>query len=227
MFPWIMWSAILLAPFVVGGTLAFRTAHRAGKADRAMRALAARPGWKRIERRRDEEDRWAGHFPWLLRTVPGFAVTGTLGGRRVTVARRWEPVGRRDMQHWLIVCFEVRGSEPMLRLERDWSAAELGLRFGGDVPYLPMSTNNSAATAERFYASDLPDRLTRFAAPAVSRTDHGVCFLYFPLPEVVDMNRLLKALAGMLPGLAELAASAAPADDATPDAAGETGAGTP
>ncbi|MFF4657849.1 hypothetical protein [Streptomyces sp. NPDC001381] len=225
MLPWIMWSAILLAPFVVGGTLAFRTARRAGKADRAMRALAARPGWKRIEGRRDGEGRWAGHFPWLLRTVPGFAVTGTLGGHRVTVARRWEPVGRRDMQHWLIVFFEVRGSGPMLRLERHWSAAELNLRFGGDLPYLPMSKNGSAATAERFYASDLPDRLTRFAAPAVSRTDDGVCFLYFPLPEVVDMDKLLKALAGMLPDLAELAAAAAPADEGTPDAAGEAGTG--
>ncbi|MFJ8113720.1 hypothetical protein [Streptomyces sp. NPDC096132] len=215
MFPWIMWSVIILAPFVVGGTLAFRTARRVTRADRAMGVLAARPGWSRITVGPDGAQ-WAGfagHFPWLLRTLPGSAVTGPFGGHRVTVARRWEPVGRRDMRHWLIVVFEVEGSGPMLRLERRWSAAEIGLRVAVDIPYLVMVEEDRAGTTDRFYASDLPYRLARYAGPAVSRTAGGVCFLYDPLPEVVDMDKLLKALAEMLPGLAELSEPAPGKDE--------------
>lgn len=210
MFPWIMWSVIILAPFVVGGTLAFRTARRAGKADRAMRVLAERPGWRRLVPAGDG-GRWtgyAGHFPWLLRTHYGTAVTGPLGKHPVTVARLWEPVGQRDMRHWLVVCFDVPDSGPMLRLERHWSAAELDLRFSGEIPYLVMSDDRAAMT-ERFYASDLPERLTRFAGPAVSHAKFGVCFVY-PMPDVVDMGSLLNELAAMVPDIAVLARSAAP-----------------
>ncbi|WP_406010305.1 hypothetical protein OG440_32510 [Streptomyces sp. NBC_00637] len=210
MFPWIMWSVVLLAPFVVGGTLAFRTARRAVKADRAMRVLAERPGWRRLVP--DGDGPWAGyagHFPWLLRTRYGTAVAGPLGEHPVTVARLWEPVGRRDMRHWLVVCFDVADSGPMLRLERHWSAAELDLRFSGEIPYLVMSDDRAAMT-ERFYASDLPRRLTRCAAPAVSHARFGVCFA-FPMPDVADMDALLDELAAMVPDLAALARSAAPA----------------
>ncbi|WP_460067814.1 hypothetical protein [Streptomyces sp. YKOK-I1] len=204
MFPWIMWSVILLAPFVIGGTLAVRTARRANKADRAMRVLAGRPGWSRVERGPDGEQwaMFAGHFPWLLRTVPGSGATGPLGSHEVTVARRWEPVGRRDMRHWLIVYFDGSGG-PDLRLERHWSAAEIALSFAKDLPYQPMSTDYEG-TVQRFYGSDLPQRLVRFAAPAVSVREDGVCFLY-PMPDVVDMGTLLEELAALLPDLAALA----------------------
>ncbi|KUN75880.1 hypothetical protein [Streptomyces griseoruber] len=210
MFPWIMWSVIVLAPFVVGGTLAFRTARRAGKADRAMRALAGRPGWSGVERGADgtEWAGYAGHFPWLLRTRHGTGATGPLGEHRVTVARRWEPSGRRDVRHWLIVCFEVPGDRPALRLERGWSAAKLGLRSPDGVPYLPVS-ENVTDTAERFSASDLPQRLIRFAGPAVSVSADGVCFVH-PMPDVMDMDRLLAELAALIPDLTALARTAGP-----------------
>ncbi|MER6560420.1 hypothetical protein ABT300_22320 [Streptomyces sp. NPDC001027] len=210
MLPWIMVSVILLAPFVVGGTLAVRTARRAGKADRAMRLLAQRPGWSRVPGDTLEQHRirLSGHFPWLLRTRDGTAVTGSIGGLPVTVTRLWEPVGQRDMRHWLVVCFDVPGDGLFLRLERGWSAAELNLRCD-DLPYLPMSKDDRAGTAERFYSSDLPERLMRFAAPAVSLYEAGVCFAY-PMPDVVDMGSLLEGLAALLPDLTALARSAGP-----------------
>ncbi|WP_416985605.1 hypothetical protein [Streptomyces sp. T028] len=204
MFPWIMWSVVILAPFVVGGTLAVRTARRANKADRAMRVLAARPGWSPVKVGKDE-GRWAGyagHFPWLLRTLPGFAVTGPFDDHRLTVARLWEPVGRRDMRHWLVVCFDVPCDGPSLRLERGWSAAELNLRCEG-LPYLPMS-EDQAGTVERFYASDLPGRLVKLDGPAVSLYTAGVCFVY-PMPDVRNMDLLLEELADLIPALTALA----------------------
>lgn len=205
MLPWIIWSVIILAPFVVGGTLAFRTLRRVRKADRAMTALAGDPGWSRLERGPDgaEWAGYAGHFPWLLRTRHGTGATGPLGEHRVTVARRWEPSGRRDVRHWLIVSFEVPGDRPALRLERAWSAAKLGLRSPDGVPYLPMS-EDSAGTAERFHASDLPQRLVRFAGPAVSVSADGVCFVY-PMPDVTSLDRLLEELAALIPDLTALA----------------------
>ncbi|WP_340377534.1 hypothetical protein U5640_22305 [Streptomyces sp. SS7] len=205
MFPWIMWSAVVLAPFVIGGTLAFRTARRARRSDRAMGVLAGRPGWSRLGRGADgaEWAGYAGHFPWLLRTRHGTGASGPLGGHRVTVARRWEPSGRRDVRHWLIVCFEAPGDRPTLRLERGWSAAKLGLRAPEGVPYVPVS-EHAMDTAERFYASDLPQRLIRFAGPAVSVAADGVCFVH-PMPDVRDMDRLLTELAALIPDLVALA----------------------
>lgn len=202
---WIIGFAVILAPFLIGLTFAVRTARRVGKAERALRVLAARSGWKRIERGKDGEEwaGYAGHFPWLLRTRHGSTVTGPLGDHQVTVARRCEQISRRHDRHWLIVCFDLRGSGPTLRLERHWSAAELNLTFPKDLPYLPMS-DNSAGTTERFYASDLPTRLVRFAGPAVSFGENEACFVY-PLPQIVDMNKLLEDLAGLLPDLAALA----------------------
>ncbi|MDX5563841.1 hypothetical protein PYK79_11310 [Streptomyces sp. ID05-04B] len=209
MLPWIMFSVILIAPFVVGATLAVRTTRRANKADRAMRLLAQRPGWSRVagDARKQHSTRFAGHFPWLLRTLYGTAVTGSLGGHPVTVSRLWEPVGRRDVRHWLVVCFDVPGDGLFLRLEREWSAAELNLRCEG-LPYLPMG-KDQAGTVERFYSSGLPEQLMRFAAPAVSLYEAGVCFVY-PMPDVVDMGSLLKGLAALLPDLTELARAAGP-----------------
>lgn len=205
-----MVSVILLAPFVVGGTLAARTARRAAKADRAMRLLAERTGWSRVAADTLEQHRirLSGHFHWLLRTRNGNAVTGSLGGRPLSVTRLWEPVGHRDVRNWLVVCFDVPGDGPVLRLERSWSAAELNLRCEG-LPYLPMSENDQAGTVERFYSGDLPDRLMRFAAPAVSMHKDGVCFVY-PMPDVVDMGALLKGLAALLPDLTALARAAGP-----------------
>ncbi|WP_367325597.1 hypothetical protein [Streptomyces sp. HUAS ZL42] len=69
--------------------------------------------------------------------------------------------------HRLVVVFDVPSSGPYLRLERNWSAAELGLTFHKDAPY-------------------------------------------HPLPGVVDMDRLLEELAGMLPDLVSLAGGRAP-----------------
>ncbi|MCX4825029.1 hypothetical protein OG883_35255 [Streptomyces sp. NBC_01142] len=210
---WIIGFAVILAPSLIGLTFAVRTARRVGKAERAMRVLAARPGWQRIERGKDGEEwaGYAGHFPWLLRTRHGITVTGPLSDHQVTVDSRYEQISRRD-QHWLIVCFDLRGSGPNLRLERHWSAAELNLTFPKDLPYLTMS-DDSAGTAERFYASDLPKRLVRFAGPAVSFRENGACFVY-PLPEIVDLDKLLEELAGLLPDLAALARDAAREDEA-------------
>ncbi|MFI1507703.1 hypothetical protein [Streptomyces sp. NPDC020597] len=210
MLPWIMFSVILIAPFVVGGTLAARTARRANKTDRAMRVLAQRPGWSRIssDGQGPPGTGYAGHFPWLLRTRHGTGVTGPLGDLRVGVTRLWEPVGRRDVRHWLVVSFDLPGDGLFLRLERDWSAAELNLRCEG-LPYLPMSKDDQAGTVERFYSSDLPERLMRFAAPAVSLYGAGVCFAY-PMPDVVDMGSLLEGLAALLPDLTALARPAGP-----------------
>jgi hypothetical protein len=216
--PWIVVSVILLAPFVVGGTLAARTAHRAGKADRAMRLLAQRPGWSRGTGDTPEQHhlRLVAHFHWLLRTRHGTAVAGSIDGVPVTVTRVWEPVGHRDMQHWLVVCFDLSGDGLFLRLERNWSAAELNLRCEG-LPYLPMSRNDRAGTVERFYSSDLPERLMRFAAPAVSLYKAGVCFAY-PIPDVVNLHSLLKGLAALLPDLTALARAAGPEEPEPQDA---------
>jgi hypothetical protein len=208
MMGWILGFGVLLAPALIGLSFAVRTARRVGKAERAMRDLAARPGWQRVERDEDGSEwaGYAGHFPWLLRTTQQTTVTGPLGPLQVTVARRFEPLSSKDDLHWLIVCFEQPGGGPNLRLERHWSAAELNLSFARDVPYLPMS-DDSAGTAERFYASDLPQRLMALAAPAVSYSENGTCFL-FPLPEVLSMDRLLTGLATLLPDLATLAGHA-------------------
>ncbi|WP_369033932.1 MULTISPECIES: hypothetical protein [Streptomyces] len=217
MFPWIVWSVILLAPFIVGATFAVRTARQASKADRVMRVLAECPGWRRLVPARDGGpwNGYAGHFPWMTRTRYGTAVAGPLDEHPATVARFWEPVGRRDVRHWLVVCFDVPDSGPMLRLERHWSAAELGLRFPGDIPYLVMSDDREAMT-ERFYASDLPERLARFGGPAVSHATFGVCFL-FPMSNVVDLGGLLDELAAMVPDLAAMARFAAPSATEEPE----------
>ena len=106
------------------------------------------------------------------------------------------------------MCFDVPGDGLFLRLERGWSAAEVNLRCEG-LPYLPMSKDDQAGTVERFYSSDLPERLMRFAAPAVSLYGAGVCFAY-PMPDVVDMGSLLKGLAALLPDLTALARAAGP-----------------
>ncbi|RST19015.1 hypothetical protein E2C00_03700 [Streptomyces sp. WAC05374] len=208
---WIVFFAVILAPSLIGLAFAVRAARRVGRAERAMRALAARPGWRLVER--DEGGaRWAGyavHFPWLLRARDGTAVAGPLGEHRVTVGRFVENLTSKTDAHWLVVVFDVPGSRPHLRLERGWSAAELGLTFPLDAPYLPMSEDR-AGTTERFYASELPERLVRLAGPAVSVTKDGVCFVHHPLPHVVDMDRLLEGLAGMLPDLLALAGDGAP-----------------
>ncbi|MCX5263960.1 hypothetical protein [Streptomyces sp. NBC_00199] len=215
MLPWILISVVVLAPFVVGATLAARTARRATKADRAIGVLAGRPGWSRVasDGQGAAPTGYAGHFPWLLRTRHGTAVTGPLGGLRVDVTRLWEPVGRRDVRHWLVVCFDVPGDGLSLRLERDWSAAELQLRCEG-LPYLPMG-RDQAGTVERFYTSGLPERLMRFAAPAVSLNEAGVCFVY-PMPDVRDMGVLLEELAALLPDLTALARAAGPKEPREP-----------
>ncbi|MDC0766764.1 hypothetical protein [Streptomyces sp. HD] len=203
---WIIFFAVILAPSLIGLTFAVRTARRVGKADRAMRALAARPGWEQLKRDKDGAQ-WAGyavHFPWLLRARHGTTVTGPLGGHQVTVARLVENLTSKVDAHWLVVVFDVPGSGQSLRLERNWSAAELGLTFQMDAPYLPMS-DDRAGTTERFYASELPERLVKLAGPAVSMTNDGVCFVHHPLPDVVDMDGLLEELAGMLPDLVALA----------------------
>jgi len=203
---WIIFFAVILAPSLIGLTFAVRTARRVGKADRAMRALAARPDWEQLKRDKDGAQ-WSGyaiHFPWLLRAQHGTTVTGPLGEHRVTVARLVENLTSRVDAHWLVVVFDVQGSGPNMRLERNWSAAELGLSFHKGAPYLPMSDDH-AGTTERFYASELPERLVELAGPAVSVTKDGVCFVHHPLPDVVDMDRLLEELAGMLPDLVALA----------------------
>ncbi|MFF8289347.1 hypothetical protein ACF068_09015 [Streptomyces sp. NPDC016309] len=208
---WIIFFAVIMAPSLIGLTLSVRTARRVGRADRAMRALAARPGWQRVERDEDGA-RWAGHavhFPWLLRARPGTTVTGPLGDHRVTVARFVENLTGKVDAHWLVCVFDVPGRRPNLRLERHWSAAELGLTFHRDAPYLPMS-DDRAGTTERFYASRLPERLVELAAPAVSVTNDGICFVHHPLPDVVDPDRLLEELAGILPDLVALAGPGAP-----------------
>jgi hypothetical protein len=216
---WIFFFAIILAPSVIGITFAVRTASRVTKADRAMRALAARPGWEQLVRRKDG-DQWiayAAHFPALLSTHLMTTVTGPLGGHRVTVCRFLKiDASRKDHVHWLLVHFELPGGRtPILRLERRWSAAHLDLRFAQDVPYLPLS-KDFKATAERFYASDLAERLATLAGPAVSFTGDQACFAYFPLPEVVDMAKLLKGLAALLPDLAALAREIPREDETEP-----------
>ena len=106
--------------------------------------------------------------------------------------------------HWLVVHFELPGDTPNLRLERHWSAKHLNLPFDRNVPYLAMSADLDATTG-RFYASDLPERLAKLAGPAVSFTGDQACFVHHPLPEVVDMDKLLEGMAALLPDLAALA----------------------
>jgi hypothetical protein len=205
-FPWIFFFTVILSPFVIGFAFSVRAARRMGKADRAIRTLAARPGWQLLERGTDgaEWAGYAGHFPWLLGTQLRTTAAGPLGDHRVTVARLIKHVSSRTDAHWLVVHFELPGDTPSLRLERHWSAAHLDLRFDRKVPYLAMSADLEATTG-RFYASDLPARLAKLAAPAVSFTGDQACFVHHPLPEVVDMDELLKGLAALLPDLATLA----------------------
>ncbi|WP_055716274.1 hypothetical protein [Streptomyces torulosus] len=208
MIGWVFFFAVLLAPCIIGITSAVRAASRVTKADQAMRALAARPGWEQVVRRKGG-DQWVGyasHFPALMSTYLMTTVTGPLDGNQVTICRFLKmTVESRNQAHWLLVHFELPGDRtPILRLERHWSAAHLGLRFAHDVPYLPLS-DNRRATADQFYASDLPQRLAKLAGPAVSFMGDQACFAYFPLPEVVDMGNLLKGLAALLPDLAALA----------------------
>jgi hypothetical protein len=143
---------------LIGLTFAVRTARRVTKAERAMRALATRPGWRLAERSRGD-------------------------------------------------------GAPSLRLERHWSAARLNLRVPKDVPYLPMSDDLNGM-AERLHASDLVERLVKLAAPAVSVSDDSACFVFFPLPEVRDMDGLLEGLAALLPDLIALARATAQEGDA-------------
>jgi hypothetical protein len=139
---------------MIGLTFAVRTARRVTKAERAMRALATRPGWRLAERSRGD-------------------------------------------------------GAPSLRLER--RTVEPPCAQG--VPYLPMSDDLNGM-AERLHASDLVERLVKLAAPAVSVSDDSACFVFFPLPEVRDMDRLLEGLAALLPDLIALARATAQEGDA-------------
>ena len=209
MISWVFWFAVILAPSIIGLTFAVRAARRVTKVERAMRVLAARPGWQRLERDKDgaEWAGYAGHFPWLLSARLRTTAAGPLGGHQVTVGRLVKSVSSKTDAHWLVVCFDFPHSGASLRLERRWSAAQLGLPVPKDVPYLPMS-GDLEATADRLSATDLVERLGKLAGPAVSLGDDQVCFVYFPLPEVVDMDRLLEGLAALLPDLTGLARAA-------------------
>ncbi|MFI1165548.1 hypothetical protein ACH4UM_18525 [Streptomyces sp. NPDC020801] len=213
MVSWVFWFAVILAPSLIGLTFAVRAARRVTRAERALRALAARPGWRLLERGDDgaEWAGYAGHFPWLLSARPRTTVTGPVGERQVTIGRLVKSVSRRVDAHWLVLCFDLPAAGPGVRLERHWSAAHLNLRFPEDLPYLPVS-DHVAQTAARLEATDLTDRLLRLAAPAVSLAGDQACFVYFPLPEVLDMDALLAGLAGLLPDLVALARDTAPED---------------
>ncbi|MGY1582055.1 hypothetical protein [Streptomyces sp. MN13] len=194
--------SLALIGTVAGLSREIRTRRRAGGLERALRALAARPGWRSLGPGEYRSDHQLMHYPWLDADFRR-AVAGTSNGSEVLVVELMKIEPRRGT-YWLAVYFQVPGNRPLLRLERAWSAAALGIPVHGDGTYLPMSSDVDALTA-RLVESDLLERLCDLGAPAVSVTDDRVGFLYHPIPNFTDLRQLTEGLAVLLPALVELA----------------------
>ncbi|WP_030264703.1 hypothetical protein [Streptomyces sp. NRRL B-24484] len=203
MAPWIFFFALLLAPVAFGLTREVGTLRRAKAADRLMLALGRGAGWRTT----DPGESWnayAPHYPWLD-VRRGTTVTGPgPDGRGITVAR-FVRLERRRGLHWLLFSFELPERVPMIRLERAWSAAALGLPIVQPGLYVPMCATGTEAIAELLVRSDLIDRLAALGAPAVSLQRNEACFLYHPLPGGPGVERYAAGLAALLPDLCRLA----------------------
>ncbi|MEW1912767.1 hypothetical protein AB0442_30755 [Kitasatospora sp. NPDC085895] len=224
---WIFFFALLLAPVAFGLAREVGTLRRAKAADRLMRLLGGSPGWRTMAPG-ETWNEYVPHYPWL--DVPrGTAVTGPgPDGREVTVARFVRLEQRRGL-HWLLFRYELPEHVPMIRLERAWSAAALGLPVVQPGLYVPMSATGTEAIAEPLVRSDLIDRLAALGAPAVSLQRNEACFLYHPLPGGPGTERYAAGLAALLPDLCRLAcatgeAEAAPPADGTEDDRSQGGA---
>ncbi|MCU7820526.1 hypothetical protein [Kitasatospora sp. DSM 101779] len=200
---WIFFFALLLAPVAYGLTREVGTLRRVKAADRLMRLLGGSPGWRTMA----PGELWNGyapHYPWLdVRRGTTVAGPGP-DGRAVTVARFVRLEQRRGL-HWLLFSFELPARVPVIRLERGWSAAAMGLPIVGPGLYLPMCAAGTEAIAELLERSDLVDRLAALGAPAVSLQRNEACFLFHPLPDPAGVERSVAALAALLPDLCRLA----------------------
>ncbi|MDX3533997.1 hypothetical protein PV721_06380 [Streptomyces sp. MB09-01] len=189
----------------VGLSREIRTRRRAGRLERALRALAARSGWHLLPPAEYRSDHQLMHFGWLDADAR-LVATGTSNGYEVVAAELAQIDSRRAF-YWLAVYFQLPGERPMLRLERPWSAGALGIPVHGPGLYLPMSTDTDALTA-RLAGTNVLDQLADLRAPAVSLNDDHVCFLYHPVPDGAELERLVSGLAALLPELVRLAEEA-------------------
>ncbi|WP_354644681.1 hypothetical protein [Kitasatospora camelliae] len=203
MFGWIFFFALLLAPVAFGLSREIRTLRRAKAADRLMRVLGGSPGWRTLAPG-EPWNAYVPHYPWL--SVPRITTATGPGpdGREVTVARFVRLEQRRGL-YWLLFSYELPEHVPMIRLERDWSAAALGLPVVQPGLYIPMCASGTEAIAEPLVRSELIERLAALGAPAVSLQRNEACFLYHPLPDGAEVERYTAGLAALLPDLCRLA----------------------
>ncbi|MFD7612621.1 hypothetical protein [Streptomyces sp. NPDC059828] len=201
---WIVVIAVMALPIVIGLTRETGHFRRVTRADRAMRELATAPGWELHDR---SAGRWSGyvyHFP-LVDGLPARVLHGSYEGHEVTVARLQRLEQRRGL-HWLSVSYRLPRRYPMLRLERDWSAAHTGLPVPGNALYVPIASDVDAVVGP-MESARLPQRLLALGAPAVSLGGDEILFLYHPMPDVPDLPALIAQLATLLPdvlGVTEL-----------------------
>ncbi|WP_329500818.1 hypothetical protein [Kitasatospora herbaricolor] len=192
-----------MAPIAYGLTREIRTARRLRAAERLLRALGRRPGWRVLERTESWHDHLP-HYPWL--DAPrGTTVTGPgQDGHRITIAWFTRLEQRRGL-HWLLFCHEIPESLPPIRLEREWSAAALRVPAIRPGLYIPMASPSSQKLTEDLTAGDLIDRLAGLGAPAVSVRGNRICFIYHPLPDRTEVARYAAGLGALLPELRRLA----------------------
>ncbi|OKI12552.1 hypothetical protein [Streptomyces sp. CB03911] len=216
-----------MAPIAYGMTREIRTARRLRAAERLLRALGRRPGWRVLERTESWHD-YLPHYPWL--DAPrGTTVTGPgQDGHRIIIAWFTRLEQRRGL-HWLLFCYEIPESVPPIRLEREWGAAALRIPVTRPGLYIPMASPSSQALTEHLMAGDLTDRLAALGAPAVSVRGSRICFIYHPLPDRTEVARYAAGLGALLPDLRRLARSseepqAAQETDGVEDDRGSQGA---
>ncbi|MGY0232216.1 hypothetical protein [Longispora urticae] len=203
MIPWILLGIVLAAPFVYGITRETRTFRRALRAQRAVVALSAAPGWQAAENPLAGE---YGLFTFLsdVHAVSTPTASGVVDGHTVivTMFRRIEQLRGT---YWLAVYVHLP------HVCRTFRTARARRRSDPRDEYVPLADDLSEVVF-RWLESDLPASLSRLGYPAVWVKGDKVCFLY-DLPELDSLPDLVAGLVATVPAVTELAGRPEPDED--------------
>jgi hypothetical protein len=196
---WVVLGVLLLAPFVYGIGREVRKMGLGMRTRKALLALAERPGWRSVPADEYRRRPWPiVHHGWLD-AAPHTVVQGGLDGRDVVLAELFQ-VGARSGTYWLACYFTLPREPGTVILARAWSAAAMGLPVRVPGLYVPVGADVDALSA-RLGRGDLIPRLRELGAPAVSIVKNEVCFLYHPMPEPGEIERLVAGLSAVIDDL--------------------------